>query len=232
MVILWEVIVNYLEVNNINKYQIGEVYNLLKVIGLYRDENNRLCAKTECIKCHKIKYIRASDLYNSRVNSCICQSYKHGLCGTKLYSVYSNMKYRCYNPHCHAYKDYGKKGIRICDEWLGDDGFMNFYNWSMQNGYHDGLTIDRIDSNQSYSPINCRWISLSENVASANKENVRRHANKGTYYGISPSGEYYEFDNANQFAREHQELNASNIRDVANQRKKTHRGWKFGFKNN
>jgi hypothetical protein len=100
----------------------------------------------------------------------------------------------------------------------------------MNNGYKEGLSIDRINSSKNYEPSNCRWITLSKNVAYANKENVRRKADKGTYYGINPEGKYFEFDNANEFARIYN-LNGANIRDVANKRKQTHKKWKFGFVN-
>ena len=70
------------------------------------------------------------------------------------------MKSRCYRKTCPNYHRYGGRGITICDDWLDD--FMNFYNWSMENGYSDELSIDRIDNNKGYSPSNCRWSSAKE----------------------------------------------------------------------
>lgn len=158
------------------------------------------------------------------------KSIKHGMYKTKIYSVYANIKYRCYNSNHHEFHNYGGKGVVMCDEWLGENGFINFYEWASNNGYKEGLTIDRLDSNGNYEPDNCQWITRSENTIKANKTCQHRKANKGTYYGISPDNVYYEFDNASQFGREH-ELNSKMIRKVVNNGCKTYKQWRFGFVN-
>lgn len=88
--------------------------------------------------------------------------YRHGMSGTPLHKKWCGMKIRCYQKNSNGYENYGGRGIRICDEWIGENGFQNFYDWSMDNGYMDGLTIDRIDVNGNYEPSNCRWVTQKE----------------------------------------------------------------------
>lgn len=85
----------------------------------------------------------------------------HGLRHHRLYTIWANIKTRCYNSLDQHYKRWGAKGITMCEEWRNN--FMSFYNWSMENGYKDDLTIDRIDNGGNYEPSNCRWVTIAEN---------------------------------------------------------------------
>lgn len=98
-------------------------------------------------------------------------NYKHGFAHTRINNIYKAMKSRCYNENNNRYSSYGARGIEICPEWLGDYGFINFYNWATNNGYTEDLTIDRIDTDKSYEPSNCRWSTYK--VQENNKTNNR-----------------------------------------------------------
>ena len=98
----------------------------------------------------------------------------------RLQSIFLHMKDRCYNPNFKDYKNYGGRGITICDEcqtphsWKGGRAFKK---WALENGYADNLTLDRIDVNKGYSPENCRWVSME--VQQNNKRNNRLITYKG-----------------------------------------------------
>jgi hypothetical protein len=68
------------------------------------------------------------------------------------------------------YKHYGGRGVSVCEEWSGEAGVVNFCEWSMNNGYEEGLQIDRIDNDGNYEPSNCRWVTCQENLM--NKSNT------------------------------------------------------------
>ena len=99
---------------------------------------------------------------------------------TRLFHIWQNMRGRCYCKTNYDYKDYGNRGIKICDEWKYE--FLNFYNWAINNGYKENLSIDRIDVNGNYEPNNCRW---ADNFTQANnKRNNKKYMYKGKLYTV------------------------------------------------
>lgn len=71
---------------------------------------------------------------------------------------------RCYNPNNASFKNYGNRGISVCEEWLHQNGRYEFIEWSLNNGAELGLSIDRIDTDGNYSPDNCKWSTQKEQL--------------------------------------------------------------------
>ena len=156
---------------------VGKQFGTMKVLRDLPDKevNGLLYRQVEIIcECGK----KSEKIYTSLrfSKSCGClthainkqQATKHGMYKTRVYAIWANMKKRCYNIRLKTYKDYGARGITVCDEWR--NGFESFLKWAESSGYSDNLTIDRIDVNGNYTPENCRWVTKYEQCL--NKRNT------------------------------------------------------------
>ena len=139
---------------------------LLKDLGrLYSSKTSKHKRRYGLYKCYCGNKFKSdmSKIKNKHTKSCGCYKMEvliernttHGLTDSKLHSIWSTMLDRCQNKNNKGYKNYGGRGIDVCNEWKND--FMSFYSWATNNGYKDGLSIDRINNDLGYSPSNCRW---------------------------------------------------------------------------
>lgn len=160
----------------------GQTFGNLYVVRRSNDIKGRVAFLCEC-KCGNEVTVTSRSLLSGNTRSCGClhkqqlseRNYKHGGTHSRLYRIYRNMITRCNNPKAIEYKNYGGRGITVCDEW--SSSFIAFRTWAGNNGYSDSLTIDRIDTNGNYEPSNCRWITLQEQ--GFNKTNTRYFEYKG-----------------------------------------------------
>ncbi len=130
--------------------------------------------------CGNVVTVQADSLNEKHGNtrSCGCLASEiarnnhitHGDSSSALYDVWRGMKTRCLNAENVAYSNYGGRGIKLCEDW--ENSYESFMNWSMENGYQNGMSIDRIDNDGGYNPQNCRWTSSKEQANSRRTNRV------------------------------------------------------------
>lgn len=169
----------------------GQKFNHWTVISQYgKDKNGNSLWLCECDCNDKTqKIVSGTSLRFGKSKCCGCTRGEklktHGKSSKKntseldkkIYKTWESMKQRCFNKNRKEYKNYGGRGVRVCEEWISD--FINFYNWSIENGVDLDLSIDRIDVNGNYEPDNCRWITFRE------QQNNKRYNHLLTFEGES-----------------------------------------------
>jgi hypothetical protein len=171
------------KVSNLVGYESGRL-KVVEYLGLGKHKKHYWKCQCDCGNSVVLPTYRITGSKSTRSCGCLRKESleynrndptKHGLHKHKLYSVYASMKQRCTNPNSQRWKYYGEKGV--CVSWKS---FEDFYSWAMYNGYHEGLSIDRIDPDGDYCPDNCRWITLADNTRRSNVRNSRGKVQEGT----------------------------------------------------
>lgn len=155
-----------ISLEELNKQDLGE-WKAIDIIQYYKT-NKKLVEKIviQCSCGTKEEKVYKEGLIKVGNKMCTpCFKYKKSYINNlphkkRLHNIWGNMKTRCRKPKSKDFIRYGAKGVNICDEWCK---FINFYNWALENGYTEELTIDRKDSNGNYCPENCEWVTKTYN---------------------------------------------------------------------
>lgn len=164
---------------------LGERFGRLTVIASSESVKGSAFWSCKC-DCGKTTTVSSYSLRHGKTESCGClqrelvslRRTSHGLTGHRLYRVYGGMMQRCFNEADIGFKNYGGRGITVCDRWL--ESFENFYS-DMIMGYSSGLQLDRKDNDGNYAPENCRWVTKQQNSFNRRKRCDSASSYKGVY---------------------------------------------------
>lgn len=163
-----------------SKSIIGSKYGRLTVTGEGNRINGRIAFLCNC-ECGNTKMVMRQSLISGGSKSCGCikKKYNHPYgYSEKTYKLWHTMIRRCYNKKTNGFSSYGAKGITVCDNWMGINGFVNFMS-DMSERPTELHSIDRIDNEQGYSSNNCRWATKIEQA------NNTRSNRKMTVNGVT-----------------------------------------------
>ena len=153
----------------------------------------------------------------------------HGMCCTKFYVVWKNIKCRCLNENTPYYKNYGGRGISVCSEWLDFDNFKNdMYSSYLEHVYEFGLgntQIERKCNDGNYELSNCIWATRKEQ-----NNNQRDKSSQKWFKATSPEKEIFFSNNIRDFADEY-DLMQGNIKHCLKGNRNHHREWSFEYSN-
>ena len=168
------------------KDETGKQYGLLSVLSWSHYDAKKHAHFWHCRCTCGTKTIKnGNTLRNGETTSCGCKKVNrwignkiketHGGSYSPLYEVWHGMKSRCYRKNHVAFSRYGGRGIKVCDDWK--DNFEVFRKWAIENGYREGLSIDRINNDGGYEPSNCQWLTLADNTRKARLEKKGKYNN-------------------------------------------------------
>lgn len=151
-----------------SKINIGDTVGIFTIIEKMncKDKDGHALYKGACNECGFERMARLYDLQRTtecthiRIDGEVAFN-RTNWCNKRIGSIFEGIKKRCYEPFTKSYRWYGGKGVKVCDEWMSNPKL--FEEWSLQNGYNDLLTIDRINANGNYCPENCRWVTKEFN---------------------------------------------------------------------
>ena len=161
--------------------KVGDIVNDWKIVEIFSQHNGQQyvsMAKLESVVSDKTRTTRLSHLTNNHIGYPVNtrpdnteRNTTHGMSRSRLMSIWGAMITRCNNAKSLSYKDYGERGISVCEDWMT---FESFKDWAMSHGYEEHLTLDREKVDGNYCPENCKWSTKIE-------QTINRRRSKHAY---------------------------------------------------